>query len=155
MSEQPGEHLMQSFQLDENLSVAPQIQPEDVAALKAAGFVGIINNRPDGEMPGQPTDAMIAAAAEAAGLAYAAIPVIGGQLTEAEIAAFGATLAAADGPVLAFCASGTRSSIVWALWASATRPPAELVAAAAEVGYDLRPFVPMLQQRFERSAPAS
>ncbi len=89
-------------------SVAPQIGPADVAAAAAAGFRLIVNNRPDGEEPGQVGGADIAAAAEAAGLSYVAIPVSPGGFSPAQVEALTAAVDAAGGPVLAFCRSGTR-----------------------------------------------
>src|SRR5579872_5205764 len=98
----------------DHISVAPQIGAADVAAAARAGFVAIVNNRPDGEAPDQPAAAEIEAAARAAGLAYAHIPVRGAP-GPAEIAAMRAAVDAAPGPVLAFCRSGTRSITTWAL----------------------------------------
>ena len=117
-------------QVTQNVSVAPQIAPEDVAAIKAAGFAAIVNNRPDGEEPGQPAGDAIRAAAEDAELAYTAIPVTHAGFSHPQLDAMAAALAAADGPVLAFCRSGTRSCNLWALAeAKAGGDPAELAAA--------------------------
>ncbi len=132
-------------QLDERVSVAGQIAADDLAEAKARGFTGVVNNRPDGEQPGQPTGAEIAAAAAAAGLAYTAIPVGAQGIGEAQVSAMAALLGQADGPVLAFCRSGTRSTYLWALaraWAGAD--PDELVARAAAAGYDLSGLRPAL-----------
>lgn len=127
-------------------SVAPQIAPADVPAAAAAGFRLIVNNRPDGEEPGQVGGAEIAAAAEAAGLSYVAIPVSPGGFSPAQVEALTAAVDGAGGPVLAFCRSGTRSTMLWAL-AEARRgtDPAELVAVAARQGYDLAPLRPLLE----------
>lgn len=131
--------------LDDTISVFGQITPEDVAEAKAKGFTTIINNRPDGEQPGQPTGEEIAAAAHAAGLGYVAIPVDHSGFNADQVAAMAAALEAADGPVLAFCRSGTRSTFLWAL-ASAQRGADgdTLVAKAANAGYDLTPIRPAL-----------
>lgn len=127
--------------LDDRISVFGQITRDDVAAAKAQGFTMIINNRPDGEQDGQPTAAEIGAAAHEAGLAYAAIPVDHSGFSEEQVAAMADALAAADGPVLAFCRSGTRSTFLWAL-ASARRGEDgdQLIAKAANAGYDLSPI---------------
>jgi uncharacterized protein (TIGR01244 family) len=131
--------------VNERVSVAPQITPDDVAALKAAGFVAIVNNRPDDEEPGQPSGAAIRAAAEAAGMAYAEIPVTHAGFSHPQIDAMTAALTAADGPVLAYCRSGTRSCNLWALAAAkAGRNPELLVRQAAEAGYDLSGMRPTL-----------
>ncbi len=124
--------------LDHTISVFGQITPEDVAAAKAQGFTAIINNRPDDEQPGQPAGAEIEAAAKAAGLDYTAIPVDHSGFGEGQIAAMAEALEKAQGPVLAFCRSGTRSIVTWARGeAQAGRPAAELVALGREAGYDL------------------
>ena len=127
--------------LDETISVAGQITPEDVAAAAAQGFTFIINNRPDGEQPDQPTAAEIEAAAAATGLGYRAIPITHAGFSEAQVAAMREALEAADGPVLAFCRSGTRSTFVWALARSRMGDGADALAAkAAAAGYDLSPL---------------
>lgn len=131
--------------LDDAIAVAPQIDPADLVAVKAAGFVAVVNNRPDDEEPGQPAGDAIRAAAAAAGLGYAAIPIVPGGFGHAQLDAMTAALVAADGPVLAFCRSGTRSCHLWALAAAkAGRDPALLVARAEAAGYDLDPLRPTL-----------
>lgn len=131
--------------IDESISVSPQILPEDVAELAAAGFAAVINNRPDGEEPGQPGGAEIAAAAAAAGLAYTAIPVTHAGFSANQVEAMTAALAGAEGPVLAFCRSGTRSCNLWALaQASQGGDPDALTAAAGAAGYDLSGIRPVL-----------
>jgi uncharacterized protein (TIGR01244 family) len=133
--------------IDETISVAPQITPADVAGIAAAGFVAIVNNRPDEEEAGQPEAAAIQAAAQAAGLRYAAIPVTHAGFSSTQVEAMAEVLAAADGPVLAFCRSGTRSCNLWALARASTGgDPAELTAKAAGAGYDLSGLRPVLDQ---------
>ena len=95
-------------QLDQNLSVAGQIAPEEVGAIAAAGFRSIICNRPDGESDDQPAYAAIRAAAEAAGLTIAYQPVVSSQLNDEDARAFGALLDRLPKPVLAYCRSGAR-----------------------------------------------
>ena len=131
--------------IDANVSVAPQIDPADVAGLAAAGFTAIVNNRPDGEDHGQPTGDEIAAAAAAAGLTYTAIPVTQAGFSHPQIDAMAAALAAAPGPVLAYCRSGTRSCNLWALAAvKAGAHPDAAMAKAAAAGYDLTGIRPLL-----------
>ncbi|MDT8997852.1 TIGR01244 family sulfur transferase [Paucibacter sp. APW11] len=97
--------------LTDALSVAPQLQPEHLAAVAAAGYRSVINNRPDFEGgPDQPTSATMAAAAAAAGLEYRHLPVSGGYQSPEEIEAFAQLLAELPAPVLAFCRSGARST---------------------------------------------
>lgn len=131
--------------IDPTVAVAPQIDPGDVAELAAAGFAAIVNNRPDDEDRGQPSGAEIAAAAAAAGLAYVAIPVTHAGFSPPQIDAMAALLAAAKGPVLAYCRSGTRSCTLWALAAvkRGLNPDAAMAKAAA-AGYDLSGIRPLL-----------
>jgi uncharacterized protein (TIGR01244 family) len=94
-----------------DVSVAPQLEPAAMAAVAAAGFRSVINNRPDFEGgPQQPTSAAVAAAAQAAGLRYAHLPVAGGYQSPEEIARFAELLAELPRPILAFCRSGARST---------------------------------------------
>ncbi len=122
----------------DDFTVAPQIAPEDLAEAAARGFTLVINNRPDGEAPDQPTSAEMQAAAQAAGLDYVYVPVSGGP-GPAQVEAVRNAVATAKGPVLAFCRSGTRSIVTWSLGqaASGARPRDELVRLGAAAGYDL------------------
>ncbi len=102
--------------LTDVFSTAPQIQPDDVAAIAALGFKTVINNRPDLEGGSdQPSSASIAAAADAIGLRYAYLPVISGQITEDQAKQFAQLLAESPKPVLAFCRSGARCQNLYAL----------------------------------------
>ena len=131
--------------LDDSISVAGQIDVGDVAAAAAQGFTTVINNRPDDEQPGQPSGAEIEAAARAAGLAYHAIPITHAGFAEAQVTAMRDALAAAPGPVLAFCRSGTRSTLIWALAQARMGATIEALSAkAAAAGYDLSPIAALL-----------
>ncbi|MBI0475812.1 TIGR01244 family phosphatase [Sphingomonas sp. MA1305] len=131
--------------INDRISVAPQIAPDDLAAIRAAGFVAIVNNRPDEEEAGQPSGEAIRVAAEAQGLAYTAIPVTHAGFSHPQLDAMAAALVAADGPVLAYCRSGTRSCNLWALAAAkAGRDPEVLVQQARAAGYDLGGLRPTL-----------
>lgn len=131
--------------IDDRISVAPQIAPEDIADIAAQGFVAIVNNRPDGEDAGQPDGAAIRAAAEAAGLAYSEIPVTHAGFSGPQVEAMAAALDAADGPVLAYCRSGTRSCNLWALAAASKGgEPETLTGKAAGAGYDISGIRPLL-----------
>ena len=131
--------------IDDKISVAPQISVEEVAEIAAAGFVAIINNRPDGEDFGQPTGAEIRAAAEAAGLSYTEIPVTHAGFSGNQVEAMAAALEAANGPVLAYCRSGTRSTLLWALVRAKAGDDADVIAAsAADAGYDVAPIRPLI-----------
>jgi len=126
------------LKLDDTISVSPQISTDDVVTAAALGFTGVINNRPDDEQPGQPSSAEIAAAAAAAGLRYTAVPTTMSDLRQDQVDAMAAALAAADGPVLAFCRSGTRSTWLWALARVTQGEDVEaLIEKAGAQGYDL------------------
>jgi uncharacterized protein (TIGR01244 family) len=122
----------------DDLSVAPQIGVDDVAEAARQGFTTIINNRPDGEDPSQPPGAAIEAAAKAAGLAYVHIPVRGAP-GPAEVEAVRQAVDAAEGPVLAFCRSGTRSITTWSIGQamSGAMSRGDLVSLGRQAGYDL------------------
>jgi uncharacterized protein (TIGR01244 family) len=126
----------------DDYSVAPQIAPEDLAVAKEQGFSLIINNRPDGEVPGQPSNAVMEAAARAEGLDYLYNPVRGAPGPE-QVQAQAEAIEKTEGPVLAFCRSGTRSIITWALGqeAAGIRDRAELISLGAGAGYDLGPVL--------------
>ena len=131
--------------LDDSISVSPQITPAQVAEAARLGFTAIINNRPEGEEPGQPSGAEIAAA-EAAGLAYVEIPITHAGFTQEQVDAMAEALQSAQGPILAYCRSGTRSTFVWALARGRMLgdDTQSLVEKAAQAGYDLGPIRPLL-----------
>lgn len=126
-------------------AVAPQIDPEDFPAIKAAGYTTVINNRPDAEIPPSHHDAAMRKAAEAAGLRYVAIPVAGRAMSMETVEAQANALAASDGPVLAYCASGTRSAIVWSLAQAGRMSPDAILEAAARAGYQIGHLRPQLE----------
>jgi len=133
--------------VDDSISVAPQISVEDVAAIKAAGFTAIVNNRPDDEEAGQIAGEAIREAALAAGLTYTAIPITHAGFSYPQIEAMAEVLAGAEGPVLAFCRSGTRSCNLWALAQARNGADAdELIAKGAGAGYNLDGLRPLLDQ---------
>jgi uncharacterized protein (TIGR01244 family) len=126
-------------QLEEGFFVSGQIRPEDVPDLAARGIRTIVNNRPDGEVPGQPEGGMIGSAAREAGLAYHAIPLR--QLNAEAVEETERVLQAAEQPILAFCAVGARSTYLWALARSGQGEDADtLTDRAAAAGYDLAPI---------------
>ncbi len=134
--------------IDDSISVAPQIGPDEVAAAADQGFTMIINNRPDEEEPGQVPGDDIREAARAAGLAYVAIPISHGGFSANQVDAMRDALANAGGPVLAFCRSGTRSTLLWALAKGADGVDADaLLNKAAGAGYDISSIKPLLGPR--------
>jgi uncharacterized protein (TIGR01244 family) len=131
--------------LTPDYAVSPQIEPADLVAIKAAGYVTVIDNRPDGEIPPHLHTPVMRAAAEALGLVFIANPVISGQLTMENVTAQGAAMAASPGPVFAYCASGNRCSVVWALANAGKRPVDELVGLPARFGYQLDHLRPQIE----------
>jgi uncharacterized protein (TIGR01244 family) len=131
--------------LDDSIWVAPQIDPETVAQAAASGVAVIINNRPDDEEMGQPTGADIRRAAEIAGVRYIAIPVTHAGFSHAQVDAMVIALSEAQGPVLAYCRSGTRSTFLWALAKARMGDDADSIGQrASAAGYDIAPIRPML-----------
>ncbi|WP_138935960.1 TIGR01244 family sulfur transferase [Roseovarius arcticus] len=127
--------------ITDTFSVSPQIEVADVPAIKQAGFRAIVCNRPDGEDAGQPDSAAIEAAATAAGLEFRAVPIISGALSGSDIESFNAALDELPAPVLAYCRSGTRSTTMWSISQVGQMPEDEIIAAAADAGYDVRGIV--------------
>lgn len=131
--------------LNENVMVSPQLALADVAEAAALGVTTIVNNRPDGEEPSAPQGDAIADAAATAGLNYVAIPVGHSGFSEPQVDAMIAALEQADGPILAYCRSGTRSTLLWALAAAKQGEAPETIArTAAQAGYDVSPIRPMI-----------
>lgn len=132
------------IRITDKISVAAQIAPEDLTVAAADGFVHIVNNRPDGEQPGQPSGDEIRIAASAAGLGYTAIPIGHSGFGMDQVEAMAAVLAL-PGPVLAFCRSGTRSTNLWALAEAKRGGDADTIIAAAAGGrYDVSALRPTL-----------
>lgn len=131
---------MEIRHLTPDYAVSPQIAPDHLAAIRAAGFTTVIDNRPDGEIAGDIQAEAMARAATAAGLHFVVNPVVGGAISDENVAVQRAAIDAAEGPVFAYCASGNRSSIVWAMSQAGRRPTDELIATAAQWGYNLEPF---------------
>lgn len=138
---------MQIRQVTPRYSVSPQIAPEDMEAIRAHGFTAVICNRPDEENPVDHQAEAMAEAAKAAGLAFTAIPLTHQTMTPDNIARQEAAVAASDGPVLAYCASGTRCTVIWSLARAAEGMSADdILKTAAEAGYDLSGLRPRLEQ---------
>lgn len=137
---------MEIRHLTPTYAVSPQIAPEDVAAIRAAGFVAVIDNRPDMEVPADLQASRMRATVEAAGMTFVINPVIGGAITMEAVSGQRSAIDAAPGPVLAYCASGNRSSIVWALAHADRLPVDDLIAAPSRWGYNLEPFRAALER---------
>ena len=127
-------------QINDTVFASPQIGTDAIAEAAALGIVRIINNRPEDESDDQTPGAEIEAAARAASIDYVAIPVTHAGFSQGQVHAMQQALDSAGGPVLAYCRSGTRSTLLWALArAKSGENPAAIAAAAAGAGYDVTP----------------
>lgn len=136
-------------QITDRYHVSPQISVEDIPALQEAGVTLVICNRPDAEVPPSHQAETIGAAVRAAGIAFEEMPLTHQTMTPENIARQADLVAAAAGPVLAYCASGTRSSVVWALGQAKAMSGEDILEATARAGYDLgglRPTLDALSQ---------
>lgn len=131
--------------INESISVSPQITLEDVEAARAEGVTLIVNNRPDGEDPTAPQSDDIEAAAKAAGIEYLAIPITHSGFSAPQVDAMIAALEGAKGKTLAYCRSGTRSTLLWSLaQAKQGVDPDEIARLAGNAGYDITPIRAMV-----------
>ncbi len=127
-------------QLSASMFVSPQISVEDVADASKLGIALVINNRPEGEEASQTSGPTIEAAARAAGMQYIAIPMTMDSLSQATVDAMADALERTNQPILAYCRSGTRSTLLWSLAkAKGGADPDEIAAAANKAGYDVSP----------------
>ena len=133
--QQDLEAIMDIKTLTSALSVSSQIKHGDVAKIATLGFKTIINNRPDRETPLQPRTKTLADNAKRAGIHYIHLPVISGQMTQENIDEFAALLADVNGPVLAFCRTGTRSAKLWAGANSDRLSANDITRIGAAAGY--------------------
>ncbi|MCW0182494.1 MAG: TIGR01244 family sulfur transferase [Zavarzinia sp.] len=132
-------------QISPDLAVTGQILPDDVTDLAGRGFAMIVCDRPDGEDPGQPDFATVAAAAIRAGLEARHIPITSPAAADAAtVGAFAKALAEAKGPVLAYCRTGNRCAVLWALGLAGSKPADEIIGTAAAAGCDLSGLRPRL-----------
>ncbi len=137
--------LMDARTLTPRYSVSPQISVDDVPAIVAAGYKTVICNRPDVEVPPSHQAAALRAAVEAAGLQFEELALTHQTMNAANVAQQRALYENCPGPVLAYCASGTRCSVVWALAEAETLSVDEILATTSEAGYDLEGLRPTLQ----------
>jgi sulfide:quinone oxidoreductase len=101
-------------QIDDNFSSSPQIDVEDLAEIKAAGFKSVICNRPDDEDGGAHADhALLEATAQTLGLKFFYLPVVPGQMTESHVSQFKAAMETLPGPVLGYCRLGMRAKTLY------------------------------------------
>ncbi|MBO6527204.1 TIGR01244 family sulfur transferase [Erythrobacter sp.] len=131
--------------LSNDFYASPQVTPQEISEAAAMGVALVVNNRPDGEAPDQPPGADIEAATRAAGMDYLAIPIGSAGFSEPQVAKLQDALAGAEGPVLGFCRSGTRSTLLWSLARARTGEDPEAISeAAASAGYDVSPVRPAM-----------
>jgi sulfide:quinone oxidoreductase len=133
--------------IDDDISVSPQISADDVAEAARLGFKTLVANRPDGEEPGQPAMADLEAAARSNNLTWVYQPVQSGHVTDQDVETFDSMIRKAEKPVLAFCRSGTRCTVLWALSAARTSPSDTITAKARMAGYDIAGLAPRLIQQ--------
>lgn len=124
-------------QISAQFSATSQIQPDDVKAIKDMGFRAIICNRPDGEGDDQPVFAEIEKSAKEVGLEIVYLPVISGKITDEQAEEFDSVVSGLPSPVLGYCRTGTRCTILWSLSQAGTKTPAEILAATKAAGYDM------------------
>ena len=123
--------------LTDRYAVSPQIGLADLPAIRDAGFSTVIDNRPDSEISGDIQTAKMRAAAEGLGLVFVANPIIGGALSQDNVTAQRAAMDASQGPVFAYCASGNRCAVVWALANAGEMPADDLISIPSRYGYKL------------------
>lgn len=132
--------MSEFYKLTDGVYASPQIGVGDIDHAAALGVAMVINNRPEGEEDDQTPGAEIEAAARAAGMDYVAIPITMPALSDVHVSAMRESLDRASGPVLAYCRSGTRSTLLWSLAeAMAGADPEGIAQAAAQAGYDVSP----------------
>lgn len=123
--------------INAEISVAPQIMPDEVQKLADQGFRALICNRPDGEAADQPNFSEIEAAAKKAGLEIRNLPIVSGKVSDQDAADFGAAMQELPRPILAYCRTGTRSATLWSLSQANRMSVADILAATKAAGYDM------------------
>lgn len=131
-------------QITDRYHVSPQIDPSDAPALAAAGITRVICNRPDAEVPPSHQADALAEAVRAAGMEFEVLPLTHQTMTPENVAKQASLVDSAPGKVLAYCASGTRCSVIWALGQAGKLPTDEILAATARAGYALDGLRPAL-----------
>jgi sulfide:quinone oxidoreductase len=138
---------MDLHKLNDDLTVAGQIDPAEIPLLAAQGIRSIICNRPDGEVPGQPPFSAVRQAAAEAGIRTLHLPVVSNAIGEEDVTSFGKALDELPKPILAYCRSGTRSAVLWSLSeAAGGRSIQDILSKAAQAGYDLSALSPRLEK---------
>ena len=131
---------MKFAKINTELTVSDQITIEDLKEIQAQGYKTIFCNRPDHESEGQLAFSTIEKEAQNLGIKAIHQPVIGGQISDDDIAQFGSSFELAQKPIFAYCRTGTRCSMLWALSHAKTLPIDEILSKAQIAGYDLSPI---------------
>ncbi|MCH8860957.1 MAG: TIGR01244 family phosphatase [Proteobacteria bacterium] len=143
--------------INEHFSVSPQLDAADIEAAAAAGYKTILNLRPDGEKPGYISGAEAARIAAEHGLDYRHIPVLvkGAMpdITPQLLTSFAKALDETPGPALAYCGTGRRAALIWALGAAESTTADEIISQCAAAGHDLSAIRPILEQRAGSGSP--
>jgi len=138
--------------IDDTISVSPQLWVEDVKEAARLGFKTLVANRPDSEEPGQPAMADIESAARANGMEWVYMPVESGNIFDNDVDRFDAMIQQVNKPVLAFCRSGTRCTVLWALSSARTEPARDVINKARNAGYDIGGLAPRMAQQAEKDS---
>lgn len=133
-------------QISPHYAVSSQLSVEHLPAIAEAGITTVICNRPDAEVPVEQQIAAIRAAAEAAGLRFEVLELTMATMTPQNVARQNALITGSEGPVLAYCRSGTRCSVIWAMTQAGKMATDDILAATTAVGYDLSGLAPTLVQ---------
>lgn len=134
-------------QINEDITVSPQIDCEDIAAIAEAGYRAILCNRPDGEEAGQCDYAPLEEAAKEAGLEVRFVPIIPGQISREDVEAFQLALDELPKPLLAYCRTGTRCAKMWSVTQFGQIPAEDILQATSKAGYDMTGLLMQLQQQ--------
>ncbi|WP_317056144.1 TIGR01244 family sulfur transferase [Roseovarius rhodophyticola] len=134
-------------QLTDDFAVSPQIDVAHMKEIAGAGFRSLLCNRPDGEEMGQTDFAAIEDAAAQEGLEIRWIPIVSGMVTQGAMSEFTAALDEMPKPILAYCRSGTRCTMLWSIAQYGRLDDQEIVSRAAKAGYDMGPLIQQLSNR--------
>ncbi|MCR9113688.1 MAG: TIGR01244 family sulfur transferase [Rhodobacteraceae bacterium] len=133
--------------LTDQFAVSPQIDVSDMQDIAGAGFQSVLCNRPDGEEFGQTDFDTIAEAARAAGLEIRSVPIVSGMVTQEALSDFVAALQEMPKPILAYCRSGTRCTMLWSIAQFGKMDSNEIISRASEAGYDMSGLIAQLSRQ--------
>jgi sulfide:quinone oxidoreductase len=141
--------------ITQNLSVAPQVEPEDIAGLARQGIRSIICNRPDGEGDDQPSFKEIETAAKNLGVEARYLPIVPGNVGDGDVAAFASLMETLPKPVLAYCRSGARAATLWSLSQAGKLPLADILEKTKSAGYDMTGIIQRITERGHSSTQST